>query len=73
MQQCLLVPNGIQEATHGIHMIPCYKRFILILAGESSGEQSNLRLAKRISDGNSTWVYLEVCRFRKKGRVSYWI
>ena len=47
-------------------MTPCYKNFTLILAGESSGEQSNVRLSKRSLDGNSTWVYPEVCRFCKK-------
>ena len=52
-------------------MIPHYKKFTLILVGESPGEQSNLRLSKRSLHGNSTWVYPEVCRFCKKGRVSY--
>ena len=38
-------------------------------AVESSGEQSNLRLSKRNSGGNLAWVYLEVCRFCKKGSI----
>ena len=52
-------------------MTPCYKKFKLILAGESSGHQNSLRLSKRSLDGNSTWVYAEVCRFCKKGHMSY--
>ena len=50
-------------------MTQCYKKFTIILTGESSGEQSNLRLAKRSSDDNSTWLYPEVCHFCKKGRI----
>ena len=71
-EQCLLVPDNIQDATHAVHMMtPCYKKFTLILTAELSGHQNNLQLSKRSSDGNSTWVYPEVCRFCKKGRVSY--
>ena len=71
-EQCLLVPDNIQDATSAVHMMtPCYKKFTLILTGELSGHQNNLELSKRSSDGNSTWVYPEVCRFCKKGRVSY--
>ena len=69
-EQCLLVPDNIQMQ-HAVHTTPCYEKFTLILAGESSGHQNNLRLSKRSSDGNSTWVYPEVCRFCKNGRVSY--
>ena len=56
-EQCLLVPDDIQDGvhiTHGVHMAPCYRKFTLILAGESSGEQRNLRLSKRSSGGSST-------------------
>ena len=53
---------------HRVRMTPCYKKLALILAGESSG---HLRLSKRSLDDNSTWVYLEVCLFCKKGRMSY--
>ena len=67
--QCLLVPCDIQDAKHGVQMTPCYKKITFILAGESSGVQSKLRLSKRSLDGNSAWVYPEVCRFCKKGRV----
>ena len=56
-EQCLLVPDNIQDAIHVVHMTPCYKKLTLILAGESSGHQSNLQLSKRSSDGNSIWVY----------------
>ena len=28
-------------------------------------------MSKRSSDGNSTWLYLEVCRFCEKRRVSH--
>ena len=50
-------------------MTQCYKKFTLILAGKSSEEQSNSRLSKRSSDGNSTWLCAEVCRFCKKGPI----
>ena len=43
-----------------------YEKFPLILTSESS-----VLLWKRSSDGNSTWVYPEICRFCKKERVSY--
>ena len=49
-EQCLLIPDNIQDATHAVHMTPCCKKFKLILAGESSGHQNNLRLSKRSSD-----------------------
>ena len=68
-EQCLLVPDDIKDATHGVHMTPCYKKFELILTGESSGEQNNLLLSKRSSDGNPTWFYPEICC--KQGHVSY--
>ena len=50
-------------------MTQCYKKFTLILTGESLEEQSNLLLSERGSDGNLTWLYHEVCRFCKKGRI----
>ena len=37
-EQCLLVSDNIQDATHGVLMTPCYKTFTLILAGESSAK-----------------------------------
>ena len=40
-----------------------YKKFKLILTGESPGEQSNLLLSTRSSGGNLTWVYPEVLPF----------
>ena len=52
-------------------MTPCYKKFTLILAGKSSRHQNNLRFSKISLDGNSTWVYPEVCHVCKKGRMSY--
>ena len=58
----MLVPDDIQDETHRVHLIPCYKKFTLILAGE----QSNMWLSKRSWDGNSTWVYPEVCHFVRK-------
>ena len=38
-EQRLLVPDDIQDATHRVHMTPCYKKFTLILARESSDRQ----------------------------------
>ena len=70
-EQCLLVHDNIQDATHRVLMTPCYKNFTLIPAGESSGDQNNLRFSKRSLDGNSAWVYPEVCHFCKKGHMSY--
>ena len=62
-EQCLLVADDIQVTTHAVHITPCYKKLTFIMAGESSGHQNNLQLPKRSSDGNSIWVYQEVCRF----------
>ena len=75
-EQCLLVPDTIQDAIHIVHVTRCYKKCTLILTGESSGHQNNLWFSKRSSDGNSTWVYPEVCCFCNKwchieGCVSY--
>ena len=52
-------------------MTPCYEKFTLILASESSGEESNLQLSKRRSDGNSTSVYPEVCCSCVRKDVTY--
>ena len=52
-----------------VNMTQCYKKFTIILTGESLGKQSNLQLSDRGSDGNSTGIYPEVCRFCKKGRI----
>ena len=49
-EQCLLVPDNIQDAARRVLMTPCYKKSTLILAGESSGDQNNLRLSKRSLD-----------------------
>ena len=65
-EQCLLVPDTIQDAIHIVHVTRCYKKCTLILTGKSSGHQNNLWFSKRSSDGNSTWVYPEVCRFCNK-------
>ena len=65
----MLVPEDIQDETHWVHVTQCYKKFTIILEGESSGEQSNLQLSKRSSDGNSTWLYPEVCHFSKRGCI----
>ena len=35
-EQCLLLPDNIQDGTHAVHMTPCYKNFTHILACESS-------------------------------------
>ena len=62
-EQFLLVADDIQVTTHAVHITPCYKKLTFIMAGESSGHQNNLQLPNRSSNGNSTWVYQEVCRF----------
>ena len=63
-------------------MTQCYKKFTLILTGESLEEQSNLLLSERGSDGNLTWLYHEVVvsvrkdvlyRGKKVGLQKSWI
>ena len=34
--QCRLVPQEIDPVRHGIHLVPCYKKFTLILSKERS-------------------------------------
>jgi hypothetical protein len=43
--QCQIIPEEIDPVQHGIHLVPCYKKFTLILSkgkGRSS-ENSNKR------------------------------
>ena len=69
-EQCSLIPDIINNDVHGIHMIPCYKKFTLILAGQSSVENET-RKTKRASIGDSSWVYPNVCNLCKKHRVQF--
>jgi hypothetical protein len=43
--QCQLIPEEIDPVQHGIHLVPCYKKFTLILSKEKdrSPENSNKR------------------------------
>ena len=78
--QCQLVPKEIDPVRHGVHLVPCYKKFTLILAkernlssdkfdGESSSFASRPKRAKTADHGSSSNVYPKECNFCSKYRI----
>ena len=67
--------DGIPEkfaAKDCIHLEPCYKKFTLILAGQSARQSNDRRSSSRKSIGEiSAWTYPDVCNICKKGRIQY--
>lgn len=70
--QCDSIPESFGENDY-IHLEPCYKKFTLILAGQSSRQelyQEGRRSSSRKSTGETTtWTYPGVCNICKKARV----
>ena len=55
-----------------IHLEPCYKKFTLILAGQSTRQSKDRRSSSRNSVGEvPAWTYLGVCNICKKSRMQY--
>ena len=78
--QCRLVPQEIDPVRHGIHLVPCYKKFTLILSkerslssdtfdGENSSSSSRPKRAKTADGGSSSNVYPKECNFCSKYRI----
>lgn len=79
--QCLLIPEETDPVQHGIHLVPCYKKFTLILSKEKSLFPDNLdsessspssrppKRAKTSHGGSSSNVYPKECNFCKKFRI----
>ena len=70
--QCGSIPETIND-DHGIHMIPCYKKFMLILSSRYDDKESEeTRSSKRNSNSNiAAWVYPNTCGICKKGIIKY--
>lgn len=69
--QCDGIPKSfaLQDC---IHLEPCYKKFTLILAGQSSAESNdNRRSSTRQSIGEIAWTYPDVCNICKRGRIQF--
>ncbi len=78
--QCRLIPEEIDPVQHGIHLVPCYKKFTLILSkersfcsdkldGESSSSSSRPKRAKTADGGTSSNVYPKECNFCSKYKI----
>ena len=77
-EQCDCVPEDIDPSKHGIHLEPCYKKFVLILLQEkaSSNEESQppctSRPKRQSSDQCSLRkIYPKECQFCKRFRVKH--
>ena len=78
-QQCDSVPDHIDPLVHGIHLEPCYKKFVLILSQErkdpeaslveGTSSRSSLRRQRSQSTPNMSNVFPKECNFCKKWRV----
>ena len=79
-QQCQLIPEDIDPGKHGIHLVPCYKKFTLILSkeknlssenvqNESSMTSSRPKRAKTSHGCSSSNIYSKECNFCKKYRI----
>ena len=55
-----------------IHLESCYKKFTLILAGQSTRQSKDRRSSSRKSVGElRAWTYPDVCNICKKSRIQY--
>ncbi|XP_066931362.1 uncharacterized protein [Clytia hemisphaerica] len=79
MEQCNGVPEFFNE-NHFMHSEPCYKKFTMILSGQSSKQKDNPEAPQRKSKRKSSieeepkspgWVYPPECQDCKRYRVKY--
>eukprot|EP00794_Sanderia_malayensis_P003886 gene3886-4430_t len=80
-EQCNSVPVEINPEKHGIHLEPCYKRFILILSSEKgrsalesrsdSSQSCDVRpkRSKPSEESHSRGIYPKECNFSHKYRI----
>eukprot|EP00794_Sanderia_malayensis_P001775 gene1775-1977_t len=77
--QCDSVPDNIDPVVHGIHLEPCYKKFVLILSqekkntettpSESTSSRSSLRRKRPLPTPDMRDVFPKECNFCKRWRV----
>ena len=77
-EQCDSIPDEINLSQHGIHLEPCYKKFVLIVSQEKSSlekEQQSLISSRpnRQSSNNSSArnIYGKDCQFCKRYYVKH--
>ena len=74
-EQCMTIPNEIDPNEHGIHLEPCYKKFVLIISQEKkrsldSADISTRPKRSKPSDGQiSRDVYPKECNLCNKYRI----
>ena len=55
-KQCLLVPDGIKNKIHGVHIAPCYKIFTLILFKKRRSTNNNNKIFKTHFIGRNSYT-----------------
>ena len=77
-EQCDSIPDEINLSQHGIHLKPCYKKFVLIVSQEKSSlekEQQSLISSqpnRQLSNNSSAQnIYGKDCQFCKRYRVKH--
>ena len=70
-EQCVKIPDVIDECIHGIHIIPCYNKFTLILSREDEEKKKKRRTSDRhwTNPTSSSWVYPKECNICKKYKI----
>lgn len=80
-EQCLSIPDEIDHDKHGLHLEPCYKKFVKILSdkkalsnkprcsNDSGQDQPRARRSRSLDNGDTRGVYPKECNFCKKYRV----
>jgi len=69
--QCDCIPESFSPQDC-VHLEPCYKKFTLILAGQSSaGSNESRRSSTRQPIGEIAWTYPDVCNICKLGRRQF--
>lgn len=72
-EQCDSIPDEINPSEHGIHLEPCYKKFVLIVSQEKSSLEIISSRPNRQSSNNSSAqnIYGKDCQFCKRYRVKH--
>lgn len=71
--QCKMVPESFGPS-HGVHLEPCYVKFISILDEARPSNETERRISCRGSQPllrQSSWTFPEECNICKKGRIQH--
>ena len=74
-EKCDAIPSEIDPTKHGIHLTPCYKKFVLIISQEKRKSLDDPRTSVRpkrlkVSEEHSTRnIYPKECNFSKRYRI----